>query len=421
MHTARPNRAGSLGVGIVAAYSVAVLVVGIVLAAAGSGGAGLVGAGTGGAGPGGERPGHAAADRTATTLRLGLDSCGSEWRAPRGGAQHFVLTNITIAGMEVYLQNASTKAVYLDVESLGSGASLPATVTLGDGRYRFVCLPADNGAVLGPVARIADSGVTTGLTPGIVPVTANDLLQPSKKYTAWITAQLPTLVSAVTALNGQVAAGDLPAARRAWLTAHLEYERLGAAYGAFGELDAEINGLPALGATAATDAGLGGFHRVEAMLWSGYAASAIAPVTERLLKSVRTLQATFATVRIDPLEIGLRAHEILENAVQFELTGRADAGSGTDLATVSANIDGTRAALAPLREILATRYPELAKTDAWLTRSAAVVASFHRKDGSWAPVESLSRSDRERLNATLGETVELLAPIASICDIRRAT
>jgi iron uptake system component EfeO len=157
------------------------------------------------------------------------------------------------------------------------------------------------------------------------------------------------------------------------------------------------------------------------MLWSGYGASAIAPVTERLLKSVRTLQATFATVRIDPLEIGLRAHEILENAVQFELTGRADAGSGTDLATVSANIDGTRAALAPLREILATRYPELAKADAWLTRSAAVVASFHRKDGSWAPVESLSRSDRERLNATLGETVELLAPIASICDIRRAT
>jgi hypothetical protein len=198
MHTARPDRAGSLGVGIVAAYSVAVLVVGIVLAAAGSGGAGTVGAGTGGAGTGGERPGHAAADRTATTLRLGLDSCGSEWRAPRGGAQHFVLTNITIAGMEVYLQNASTKAVYLDVESLGSGASLPATVTLGDGRYRFVCLPADNGAVLGPVARIADSGVTTGLTPGIVPVTANDLLQPSKKYTAWITAQLPTLVSAVT-------------------------------------------------------------------------------------------------------------------------------------------------------------------------------------------------------------------------------
>ncbi|GAA3156073.1 hypothetical protein GCM10017687_87630 [Streptomyces echinatus] len=48
-----------------------------------------------------------------------------------------------------------------------------------------------------------------------------------------------------------------------------------------------------------------------------------------------------------PRPAGLRAHEILENTVQFELTGRTDYGSGSNLATARANLDGTRAVLSP--------------------------------------------------------------------------
>ncbi len=50
-----------------------------------------------------------------------------------------------------------------------------------------------------------------------------------------------------------VSEGDLTAAKTAWLTAHLTYETLGAAYGAFGDLDTAINGSPAPGHTARTD------------------------------------------------------------------------------------------------------------------------------------------------------------------------
>ena len=56
--------------------------------------------------------------------------------------------------------------------------------------------------------------------------------------------QLPALAAQTQRLSAAVDAGDRQGAEAAWLVAHLQYERLGAAYGAFGDLDAAINGLP---------------------------------------------------------------------------------------------------------------------------------------------------------------------------------
>jgi len=43
-------------------------------------------------------------------------------------------------------------------------------------------------------------------------------------------------------LAADVRAGDLTAAKKDWLTAHLQYQTLGAAYGTFGEYDGEVDG-----------------------------------------------------------------------------------------------------------------------------------------------------------------------------------
>lgn len=55
----------------------------------------------------------------------------------------------------------------------------------------------------------------------------------------------------------------LGAAREAWLPAHLAYERLGAAYGASGDLDGTIDGGPEGLPDGVHDKGFTGFHRVE--------------------------------------------------------------------------------------------------------------------------------------------------------------
>jgi iron uptake system component EfeO len=361
-----------------------------------------------------------AAHQDAYQVMAGISGCGRGWSDPTAGTQTFDVTNTSIAGMEVYLESVASGDVYLDLEALGAGSTTRGRATIPAGRYRFVCLPADEDPIAGASVTVTGARRVADATPGIPPVTENDLIPASKQYGAWIESRLPVLQADADSLAGDVASGDLGKAKADWLTGHLEYESLGAAYGAFGDADKAINGMPASGRTALDDPGLTGFHKLEALLWSGAPAARIAPFTDRLRADVASLRANFPNVRIDPLDIGLRAHEILENALQFELTGAADAGSHTDLATVDANLTGSAEALEPLRGILKPRYPQLAKTEASIAEAQRLVESYRASDGTWTPLQSLTTAQREALDARIDATVELLAPIAAICDVRRA-
>jgi iron uptake system component EfeO len=352
-------------------------------------------------------------------ITAGVDTCGAGWADSKGGALTFTVTNASLAGIEVYLQNAKSGLVYGEIEGLGSGASADFSVTLGNGSYRFVCLGDESPAATGATVTISDSTKRAALTPGILPVTQNDLFGPSKLYQAWISARLPALESAAETLATDVRAAGRTAAQNDWTDAHVQYEQLGAAYGAFGAAGAAIDGDPAPGLTAATDPHLTGFRRIEAILWSGSPVTDAAAASQQLAADISALQSSFATARLNPADLGLRAHEIMENTIQDQLNGDSDAGSGTTLATVDANIAGTIAAIEPLRALLASRGYDLEKTDEWLARAAALVESFHQLDGRWTPITGLSTADRQKLNATLNQTVELLAPIAAICEVRR--
>jgi len=354
-----------------------------------------------------------------TTVSFNRSVCAPEWTHPRGGTQRFVVDNTGIVGGEVYLQNASTGAVYADFEAIGTGAQVSQTVRLGDGIYRFVCLSAETDPIQGPAVTISGSGVIAGMTAAIVPVTRNDLDPIAKKYQAWVITQLPALLTDARALDAEVAGGNLVAARASWLVAHLDYERLGAAYGAFGDADSAINGTPAGLPAGTNDPGFTGFHRIEMLLWHGAYASLIHVYTVRLVSDVQSLIDHFATAQIDPLDIGLRAHEIAENALQFEATGQTDEGSGTNLATIDANLTGTRAVLSFLTDLLATRFTAMPSVWAWLDRTQRLVEDQRDTVGRWRPVEDLATPIRETLNSDLSELTEQLAPIAAICDARR--
>ncbi|MBT2502691.1 EfeM/EfeO family lipoprotein [Curtobacterium sp. ISL-83] len=369
----------------------------------------------------------------AYTVGAGTDVCGTGWpgggTAPSAGTQTLRIRNTSVAGVEVQLVGRSSGAVFLDAEGLGSGAAHTYRVRLARGDYHFRCLPADGDPVDGPVVHVSGAAHVSDATPGVVPVTRDDLIPAAKTYGTWIESRLPVLLGDVRRLDDDVHAGDRTAARVDWRTAHVEYEQLGAAYGAFGDEDTAINGLPASGHTALDDPHLTGFHRIEALLWAPTSGagtdtagtSAATAPADALVAAVQHLQQTFPTARVDPLEIGLRAHEILENAVQFEATGRSDAGSHTSLATIDANVAGTVHALDPLRGILRTRYPELADTDRALATLRTELERHRRPDGTWTALDALGRPDRERLDAALGDAVERLAPVAAICDPRRTS
>lgn len=352
-----------------------------------------------------------------TTVQVATSGCGHGWTHPVAGPQVFDLHNTSATPAEVYLIDAGTGAVHGEVEGLGPGTTRPLRTTLGNGSYAFTCLPDDADAVTGPTVRITGGGsVKSG--PAAVPVTQQELIPPTLAYQKWIQARTVELARETDVLRAAVDRGDLAAARAAWLPAHLVYERMGAAYGTFGDADTEIDGTTAGLPGGVRDRGFTGFHRVEYGLWHGESARSLRGPADRLAEAVHALRDGWPDQRMDPADVGLRAHEILENTVQFELTGRTDYGSGTNLATARANLDGTRVLLGYLRPLLKTRTTGLTGIDAWTSRAQHTLDAFDH-DSRWTPLAELTRAQREKVDADLGELVERLADVAALTDVRR--
>ncbi|MFI5658328.1 EfeM/EfeO family lipoprotein [Streptomyces sp. NPDC051684] len=349
-----------------------------------------------------------------TRVEVSGSRCGEGWDAPAPGVQVFALHNTSAASAEVFLENPRSHVVYGELEDIGPGTTRELTVRLGRGAYAFTCLPEDADAVTGPTVRIREG--RSG--PAAAPVTTHDLIPPALAYQKWVADGLGTVVRLTRTLRDAVDRGDLDAARKAWLPAHLQYERMGAAYDAFGEADGRINGTDAGLPGGTDDKDFTGFHRVEYGLWHGRSSHELRAPTRALLKAVTALREDWAQARMDPAQLGLRAHEILENTMQFELTGRTDFGSGSNLATARANVDGTREVLSRLHPILARRYAHLPALERDVRRAGQTLDGL-RRDGHWPPLERLGRTRRERVDALFGDLVERLASVATLCDPRR--
>lgn len=342
--------------------------------------------------------------------------CGEGWTDPRAGEQTFQLYNSGSTSAEVSLVDPATGAVYGEVEGLAPGTTRPLRVTVGGGDYAFRCAVDGDGLVTGPRVHVAGGGPDG---PAVVPVSTADLLAPVRQYQAYVAAGLDEVVARISALQAAVHSGDLAAARAAWLPAHLAYQRLGAAYGAFGDAADRIDGRPDGLPGGVRDPGFTGFHRVEYGLWHGEDAAGLGAAVDALAADVAALRADFSQQQVDPSDLGRRAHEILEDTQRFELTGIADEGSGTSLATASANLAGTREVLTVLRPVLLPRYPALSDVDVWADRLGARLATAQRPAGGWTPLDQLPTDQRERINGAVGQLLELLAPIAEICQPRR--
>ncbi|MEE4545350.1 EfeM/EfeO family lipoprotein [Streptomyces sp. V4-01] len=388
---------------------VAAAVTGVVVAAGGADG----GAGTR---DGGAKAAPAAADGLPhTAVDVSTGSCGRGWTAPRTGTQVFDLHNTGMNATEVYLSDPRTGRFYAEVEGLAPGATRPMLVDLGSGTYAFKCLAEDTDAVTGPTVTVPGRQPQG---PSALPVTEHDLIPPTLAYQKWIGDRIGDLGRGTAALRADLDGGDLAAARRDWLTAHLVYERMGAAYGTFGDADGAINGTAARIGSGVHDPSFTGFHRIEYGLWHSASAASLRAPAAQLDRAVEALASSWPQQRMDPADMGLRAHEIVENAEQFELTGRTDYGSGTNLATADANIEGSRQILTLLRPLLVPRDPGLAGLDAALDRAQAHLKALDH-GGTWTPTAELTVRQREQVDADFGDLLERLAPVAAIFDVRR--
>ncbi len=281
-------------------------------------------------------------------------ACAPDWQAPDSGRRRFEIDNESSTTIEIYLRSADGRTTYGEVEGLAPGTNRTLEVVVPPGSYRWRCV-----TVAGAVTHSGTATVTGDQVHGATtsrPVSAAELDAAVARYRTRVGTRLVALVADTDALTAAVRSGDLGPARARWVVAHQSYQRMGAAYGTFGDLDTAIDGRPDGLAGGAGDPSFTGFHRLEHELWHPGTGDPVA-TADRLDADVHRLQSSFPTLDTDPTDLALRAHEILENTLQLELTGQTDQGSGSNLATARANVDGTFDALDALAPLLRDRDP----------------------------------------------------------------
>lgn len=347
------------------------------------------------------RPWESSADAAGgpAGISVSRSQCGQGWTDARTGRQTLTVHNTGDAPAEVDLVDVGSNKVYGEVEGLGPNTSAAMDVQLGAGRYAIRCLIEDTDVITGPTVTLTGDGQGG---PAVVPVTKNDMLPLVKKYEASVARGVADLAVKTDKLRADIDTGNLDAARTDWLAAHLAYNSLGAAYDAFGDFADKIDGSA-------------GFHPLEKGLWHKASAATLKPIADQLSVDVHGLQKDLPNEQVDPNDLGLRAHEIMENALQFELTGENDQGSGTSLNTALANLNGTANVLTILDPVLKPRYADLPAVQKWEDRVRALLTAHQN-----TPVGQLDRTTSEQLNGAVGELLEKLAPVAAICEVRRA-
>jgi high-affinity iron transporter len=361
----------------------------------------------------------AAATGAASTVTVSRTGCAPEWSAAQPGTQTITVTNNSGLAGEINLDNAAG-AVVGEIETIGPGTSAPLTATLGSGTYTFRCLMGSLAATASQP--VAVSATTTGKVTAPVavkPVTVNDLTPPNKLYQDYAAAQLTDLAKAVTLIEADLRRGKIPQAKKDWLTAQLDWERVGASYDSFGDLGLAVDGLPDGLPNGVNDAGFTGLHRLEYGLWHGQPATELLPVADTLAKNVATVRKNLTSDDLagDPSQLPIRAHEIIEDALRDHLSAIDDEGAGAAYAMTWADTQVDRTVLGYLANLVSERQPGLVATaDSQLaTLDTALLAT--KADGQWQSLTQVTLDQRQRVNAATGALLETLASVPDLLEV----
>jgi iron uptake system EfeUOB component EfeO/EfeM len=299
-------------------------------------------------------------------------------------------------------------------------ALLVAVVLTGCGSSRR----SDAPRLSARVANTRDTG--TGLsTSYVAPVEVIQLAQPLATYTVYVTRLLALLRRQVATLHGAAQRGNLPATEFAWNSAHFTWLELGqddAAYGAFGELGQQIDGMADGLPHTIHNPGFTGFHKVELDLWGHHNTAAAAVDIAHLAVLIRKLTPRKVQADLPLTALGvdawvLRCHEILEDALRDSLSQDDDYGSNSDLATLAADVSATHEMLAVLAPLIEAREPKIVPT---AISNLRVLARAINKAGGPAThrsLHSLPLRERQALDAATGAALETLAPVSEILQV----
>jgi iron uptake system EfeUOB component EfeO/EfeM len=260
-----------------------------------------------------------------------------------------------------------------------------------------------------------------GPASDLQPLHAAAFRRPIAEYRVYSEGEAKAVQRQVAKLRGALAAGDVAAAKRDWLAAYDHYLRLGAAYGALGTLDEEIDGNPGRLPGGDHDPRFTGLHRIEMGLWTGESPAKLRGPADYVAARVAHLQVAVRRIAISPLVYATRAHEILEDAQRDMLSGVDAPWSGAGLRATADSLAATEFVVGTLKPLLNGRGSTIEPVEVELAQCRAALERVRREDGgTWPTLARMSQVQHERVDGALGSLLERLDTIPGALEVKRS-
>ncbi|KPH98363.1 Peptidase M75, Imelysin [Actinobacteria bacterium OK074] len=260
------------------------------------------------------------------------------------------------------IENKGSKATEVEIlfpddrivsekENIGPGTKYTLTAEVKQGSYEIACRPGMKGHGVRQKLTVTGSGAVAKRNPALDKAVAD--------YREYAQEQADATLPRVKTFTAAIKAGDLDAAKAAYATSRIGWERTEPVAESFGDIDPKVD-------TRADGLEEGqkwtGWHRLEKSLWADKTITATdKTLADQLVTDLTDWQQRVGKAEITPTSMANGAKELLDEVANGKVTGEEDRYSHTDLVDFKANVEGAQKAYELLK-------PVAEKNDAALTK-----------------------------------------------------
>jgi iron uptake system component EfeO len=266
-------------------------------------------------------------------------------------------------------------------------------------------------------ALAAAVGALTAACGGAGPVAPSPAARPAEPAAVvrrchdYVVAEASALQSSARTFTDAVRAGDVGAAKAAYVPARAHYEAIAWVTDSYEEVAAAIDGQAG---DAPNPARWTGFHRIEKALWADGSLAGMTPYANALDLDIMELKARVARQAYRPVDMAVGMGDLLTTISTSTLPGRENPYAHSDLADLAAGIGGAEAVYDLLAPQVAAENPHLATQIR--SRFAAVTATLdaHRQGPGYADYATVPAAARRALSDAVDALAEPLSEVGAV-------
>ncbi|MFD8032107.1 iron uptake system protein EfeO [Streptomyces sp. NPDC059717] len=228
-------------------------------------------------------------------------------------------------------------------ENIGPGTKYTLTAEVKAGSYEIACRPGMKGHGIRQKLTVT-GGSAAERNPKLDKAVAD--------YRQYAQDQADETLPRVETFAKAVKDGDLEAAKKAYATSRIGWERTEPVAESFGDIDPKVD-------TRADGLEQGqkwtGWHRLEKALWEDKKiGDEEKTLADQLVTDLKDWQQRVGKAEITPTSMANGAKELLDEVATGKVTGEEDRYSHTDLVDFKANVEGAQKAYELLKPVAST-------------------------------------------------------------------